>query len=340
MTDTRIRVGTAPCYYLSMGQLFVVRADYGKYADSFVKGGYVAIGWIGGRDLSDVTSREELGAVYRTAHPNDTSNVVIGQQVGQIARFLFDLQPGDFVITPSPDTEWVHYGEVSAEPGYTYVPGDPECPFPHRRSVKWSEKLLRRADLSVPFQNTIRSTLTVFRVSQQDEFFIAIGRPDKVSNRVREAYDPVKAVLEQVLQLDDKEFEILITHLLSALGFEGSEHTGRTGDGGVDATGELNVANLAKVKVFVQAKRYRLGSKINSGTVRQLRQAIPFGGQGAFITTADFQRNAHEVALEPGFPRIGLINGRQLVDLLVEHWDDIPVEFQVRLGLQHGLVRR
>jgi hypothetical protein len=132
--------------------------------------------------------------------------------------------------------------------------------------------------------------------------------------------------------------EILVGHLLTALGFEGSEVIGKTGDRGVDATGELNVANLAKVKVFVQAKRYKLGSRITANTVRQLRQAIPFGGQGAFITTADFQNTAHETALEQGFPRIGLVNGRQLVDLLVEHWEDIPAEFQTSLGLKRGLV--
>lgn len=68
-------------------------------------------------------------------------------------------------------------------------------------------------------------------------------------------------------------------------------------------------------------------------------QAIPFGGQGAFITTAGFQNGAADVALEAGFPRSGLINGRQLVDLLVEHWDDIPTVFQERLGLKPGLVR-
>ncbi|HNM52016.1 MAG TPA: sensor histidine kinase N-terminal domain-containing protein, partial [Candidatus Obscuribacter sp.] len=78
----------------------------------------------------------------------------------------------------------------------------------------------------------------------------------------------------QVLELDDKEFEILVGHLLTALGFEGSEVTGKTGDGGVDATGELNIANLAKVKIFVQAKRYKKGQKIAPGIVRQLRQAI------------------------------------------------------------------
>jgi len=34
-----------------------------------------------------------------------------------------------------------------------------------------------------------------------------------------------------------------------------------------------------------------------------------------------------------------LINGRQLVDLLIEHWSDIPPEFRERLGLKPGLVR-
>ena len=108
---------------------------------------------------------------------------------------------------------------------------------------------------------------------------------------------------------------------------------------GVDATGILNVSNLAKVKVFVQAKRYKRGSKINANVVKQLRTAIPVGGQGAFITTADFQSSASEVAVEQGFSRIGLINGRQLVDLLVEHWQDIPEEFRDRLGLRIGLIR-
>ena len=205
--------------------------------------------------------------------------------------------------------------------------------------MEWASKTLKRSEFSVPFQNTIRSSLTVFAVSQRDEFLAAIGGKDLSSAPKAAAYDPYVAVLEQVLQLDDKEFEILAGHLLTALGFEGSEVTGKSGDGGVDATGELNVANLAKVKVFVQAKRYQLGAKVSANVVKQLRQAIPFGGQGAFITTAGFQKVAADVALEPGFPRIGLVNGRQLVDLLVEHWSDIPPEFQERLGLKPGLVR-
>lgn len=79
-----------------------------------------------------------------------------------------------------------------------------------------------------------------------------------------------------------------------------------------------------KVKSFVQAKRYKLAAKIKWNTVRRLPQRIPFGGQGAFITTADFQSAAADVALETGFSRIGMVNGRQLLDLLVEHREDIP----------------
>lgn len=322
-----------------MSNVWCVRAEFGTYTRHFVNGGYVAIGWLGKTALGGITSREDLYPLYKAAYPDDTSNIVIGQQVGQIARFLLEMKVGDHVITPAADTELLHYGRIAPDPSYEYAAGDDGCPYRHRRRVEWAAQTLKRSAFSVPFQNTIRSSLTVFAVSQRDEFLTAIGQGNLIPPTPTSAYDPYRAVLEQVLELDAKEFEILIGYLLTALGFDASEVTGKTGDGGVDATGELNVANLAKVKVFVQAKRYKLGTKINASTVRQLRQAIPRDGQGAFITTADYQAAAHDIALDPNFPRIGLVNGRQLVDLLVEHWSDIPREFQDRLGLKPGLVR-
>jgi len=322
-----------------VSNLFCVRAEFGTYTQQFVSGGYVAVGWMPDTDLSAITTRDELYPLYKAAHPDDTSNIVIGQQVGQIARFLLEMKPGDYVITPAADTELLHYGRLATDPSYFYATGDDGCPYRHRRRVEWARETLKRSGLSVPFQNTIRSSLTVFAVSQRDEFLAAIGSKDLPSAPKPAAYDPYLAVLEQVLQLDDKEFEILVGHLLTALGFEGSEVTGKSGDGGVDATGELNIANLAKVKVFVQAKRYKVGSKVAASVVKQLRASIPSNGQGAFITTADFQAAAADVALQQGFPRIGLVNGRQLVDLLVAHWSNIPPEFQERLGLKPGLVR-
>jgi len=317
-----------------MTNVWCVRADGGRYAENFVRGGYAAIGFREiSQDLSVVRTKDELYDLVQQAYPNVSSSIVIGNYVGQIARFLLEMAAGDYVITPAADTEWLYYGQLGEDPSYFYASGDDGCPYRHRRRVEWAKERIRRGDFSIPFQNTIRSLLTVFSISQREEFLAAIGKGPPPP-----PYDPYSAVLQQLLMLDDKEFEILVGHLLTALGFE-AEVIGRSGDGGVDAVGELNVGNLAKVKLFVQAKRYKPTSKVSAQTVKELRQAIPFGGQGALITTADFQHKAADIALEPGFPRIGLINGRQLVDLLVEHWNDIPTEFHERLGLKPGLVK-
>jgi restriction system protein len=320
-----------------MPEVYCVRAEYGSYARQFVQGNYVAIGWLDDIDLSTICAKEELYPLYRAAYPQDT-NYVVGQQVGQIARFLFDLHAGDYVITPAANTELLHVGIVGDDPSYFHGGTQDGCPFQHRRRVRWLPDTYKRAAFSVPFQNTIRSSLTVFYVSQRDQFFEIIGRKDLATNTPKASHEPYEVVLEQLLELNDREFEILIRDLLSALGFEQAEHTGKTGDGGVDVTGILNVANLAAIKLYVQVKRYKRGTKINAGTVKALRQSIPSEGQGAFITTADFQSAASDVALEMGFPRIGLVNGRQLVDLLVEHWPKLPEEFRNRLGLKPGLV--
>lgn len=319
--------------------LYVVRADFGTYTHQFINGGYVAIGWIPEVDLSDITSRDELYPLYKTAYPKDTSNVVIGQQVGQIARFLLEIKPGDYVITPAADTDYIYYGTIPEGKSYFHADDSDGCPYIHRRKVTWNTKPVLRSLFSVPFQNSIRSSLTVFQVSHINNFLENIGKAVLIpKSELNVEYDYYTSVLNKILLLHDKEFEILITHLLTALGFEGSEHHGKVGDGGVDATGELNVYGLAKVKVFVQAKRYKLGTRIAANVVKALRMSIPNNGQGAFIATCDYQKAAEEIAVEPGFPRIGLINGKQLVDILVEHWEDIPVEFKEKLNLKLGLV--
>jgi restriction system protein len=319
-----------------MPDLYCVRADSGTFTEHFVRGGYAGIGWEEiDRDLSGIRSKDELYPLVRQAFPEQRYQVVIGNYVGQIARFLLDIKASDFVVTPAAESEWLHFGVVGTDPSYYFDPATDGCRYRHRRRVTWDPRRLRRTELSVPFQNSMRSMLTVFTVPHTEEFLQAIGA---ASATPKHAYDAYRVVLERLLELDPTEFEVFLTSLLSAIGFE-AEHTGKTGDGGVDARGDLDIAGMAKVKLYVQAKRFKLGSKVSGNEVKKLRQAIPFGGQGAFITTADYQESARETATEVGFPRIGLINGRQLVDLLVQYWDSIPEEFREQLDLKLGLVR-
>lgn len=320
-----------------MNNIFFVRSNYGSFTPQFIEGGYVGIGWLVKTDLSHIKTRDELYPIYKKDNPLDTSNIVIGQQVGQISRFLLEIQKGDYVLSQSINSDHIHYGIVTD--GYFYDPSKSDgCPYPHRKKIRWEAELPRSA-FSVPFQNTIRSSLSVFSVSQTYDFFDVIGKAELVPQKPQQFETSYhKIILSRVMELDATEFELLITHLLAALGFEGAEHTGRPGDGGVDATGELNIAGMAKIKVFVQAKRYKPEKLIRSSDVKALRQSIPRDGQGTFITTARYDKHCKEIALDPDFPRIGLINGNQLVDLLTEHWEDIPEEFQKKLGLKIGLV--
>jgi restriction system protein len=317
----------------SLPNVWVVRASYGQYTNAFLQGGYCGIGYVYQHSLTQVTSKEEIITLYKKEHPEDTSNSVIGIQAGQVNRFLFEMQIGDTVVTPAGDNIHLYHGVITGQV-VDVPPATDDCPFRHRRTVKWANTPITRQLLSIPLQNTLRSSLTIFGVSQKAEFYAAIGQITLTQTKV----DPYRAVLERVLTLSADEFEILVGHLLTALGFDGSEVTGKPGDGGVDARGELNVSGLASIKIFVQAKRYQLDAKIAANTVKQFRSAIPSHAQGAFITTANYQSAAYEVASEAGFPRIGLINGHQLVDLLVEHWMDLPEDFRNQLGLRPGLV--
>lgn len=320
-----------------MPGIYCVRAKFGKYAENFINGEYVTIGWLKDIDLSKVKTKEEIRQLYIEYYPEDTSPNVIGQQVGQISRFLFDMEPNDFIITFPEDTEYIHYGLLKDDLyKFEKNPSD-GCPYPHRKSIKWIKEI-QRSEFSIPIQYSLRSSLTVFELRHKTSFFEAIGREDLVPKKaVQVMEDNTKLILKRILELDYTEFELLITNLLSALGFE-AEHVGKIGDDGVDIRGEMNLFNMAKVKLVAQAKRYRLESKISDKVVKDLRKNIPVNAQGAFITTCDFQQKALSVATEPGFPRIGTINGDQLVDLLTEKWDYINQDIRDKLGLKKGLI--
>ena len=91
-----------------------------------------------------------------------------------------EIQADDYVITPCSDTENLLYEQVKPDPSYYYCSDSDTCRYGHRRSISWNKEMLNRESFSVPFQNTIRSSLTVFSISQSDEFLTVIGRSDLV----------------------------------------------------------------------------------------------------------------------------------------------------------------
>lgn len=67
-------------------------------------------------------------------------------------------------------------------------------------------------------------------------------------------------------------------------------------------------------------------------------EGIPEKSQRAIITKTNYQQVAYGQAIMEGFKKIGLINGSQLVDILIDNYDDLPQELKDKLGFRKILV--
>ena len=160
-----------------------VRADGGEYTDHLVRGGYVAYGGIDWPNMSSCETRADIcNKLKQVESLKGKSKAGLAAYVGMMARFLWDIQAGDWVITPENDRLRLRYGEVL--PGdYWYEPNAPDdCPYPMRRKIKWSGQVLELTDLprcleNTPLKNTLKFTqMTVFAVKHNRDFLAAIGR--------------------------------------------------------------------------------------------------------------------------------------------------------------------
>lgn len=128
-----------------------------------------------------------------------------------------------------------------------------------------------------------------------------------------------KALLDRLLKMTPAAFEELVSWLLAEMGFEMVEVTKLNGDGGIDVRGTLVVGDATRIKMAVQAKRWNPKHRVQSPVVQQVRGSIGTHEQGLMITTSDFSSGAIKEAAQPDKTPIALMNGDQLVMLLMEH---------------------
>jgi restriction system protein len=128
-----------------------------------------------------------------------------------------------------------------------------------------------------------------------------------------------KALRERLLAMKPGEFEELISQLLAEMGFEMVEVTKLSGDGGIDVRGTLVVGDVVRIKMAVQVKKWKLKNNILAPVVQQVRGSLGAHEQGLIITTSDFSAGAIKEAAQPDKTPIALMNGEQLVLLLMEH---------------------
>ena len=122
---------------------------------------------------------------------------------------------------------------------------------------------------------------------------------------------------KKLLEMDWDAFEDLVARLLSEMGFEEIEVTSRAKDGGIDVRGTLLVGDVIRTRMAVQVKRWK--HNIPAPIVQQVRGSLEVHEQGLIITTSNFSKGAREEATKPNATPVALMNGEQLVVLLVEN---------------------
>ncbi|MFN8464578.1 MAG: restriction endonuclease [Caldilineaceae bacterium] len=164
---------------------------------------------------------------------------------------------------------------------------------------------------------------------QEDSRFVRIGkgwfdlakqRPGGIEEQVQQINQRTREQLhELLLAMPAKRFESLIMELLLKMGFDETtlQVTPFSNDGGIDVIGVYRAAGLTEVNAAVQAKRWK--GNVGAPTVTQLRGSLQVHQQGIIITTSGFSSGARKEAVALGKTRIALIDGRELVELLIKH---------------------
>ena len=139
--------------------------------------------------------------------------------------------------------------------------------------------------------------------------------------------------MTRVQALSPAFFERLIVELLCRMGYGGGKMEmgrtlGRSGDGGVD--GVIREDRLGLDLIYVQAKRWT--NTVGRPDIQQFVGALngQRASKGVFITTSTFSRDAIEYADNVN-PRVILVDGKQLAELMIDHDVGVSVETTYRI---------
>lgn len=301
----------------------------------FLNNNLIAIGWHEMGDISDIQSdRELLKQKYPTVYPNKKKGA-IPTDCGQIFRFINEVQIGDYVVFPSKYNRRINIGEITGDATYDPNGGD----YPRRRSVKWLKKELPRTAFSQGALYEIGSAMTFFSVKNYaDEFLTAITGKTVVNDTEDEAEEIslqadsiIETTRDYVLKqlstnLKGYPLEDLVADLLRAMGYKVTQSS-KGGDRGIDI---VIYKDELPPRIVVQVKSY--DQDVPEKDVQALKGAMNNNDYGLFVTLTDYKDNAKKYLNE--HTEIRGIDGRELVDLLLQYYDKLSDKFRAIIPLK------
>lgn len=148
--------------------------------------------------------------------------------------------------------------------------------------------------------------------------------PEEAMERIYQCYKVTMLadLLEKIQLCSFTFFEKLVVDLMLKLGYGGGHKDagfvlGRTSDEGID--GVIREDRLGLEVIYLQAKRWKSSNTVGRPEIQKFAGALlGKAGKGVFITTSRFSDEARRYAESTSKPKIILIDGIQLCELMWE----------------------
>ncbi len=308
----------------------------GNADELFLRQNRIGLGWSKVGDLTALpVTRDAYKERVVQAYPNMAEGAIPGSG-GQLFRFMHEMKNGDLVAYPCKRDRRIYLGRV--EGGYVYDPVT-EPGYPHLRAVKWLRDLPRE-HFSQGALYEIGSALSFFLLKNfADEFRGAVD--GKASAPPVQQDETVAAVSHEIAEttedfirkrlsqeLKGLPFEEFIQHLLECMGYK--TRLSRTNEASVDLIAHRDPLGVEPPIIKVQVKS---GSgPVKDEDVSALYSKLSHGEYGLFVTLGSFMPKARET--ERSKANLRLIDGSELVELILEHYDQFGSRYKNLLPLR------
>lgn len=300
----------------------------GDAENLFLNNKVIALGWNEFGSFEGLKTREDFKAEYSQVF-SDASDQSVATSAGQLYRFVHELHIGDLVAFPAKKDRQVHIGEVTG--AYEYRP-HVDGHYPNQRAVKWLEHV-PRTKFSQGALYEMGSALSMFQIrNYADEIYAALEGKTTLVAPEEEAVSVVAEdienqtrdfVLKQLERnLKGLPLEEFIKHLLEKMGYRA--RLMRANEPSVDIIAHRDELGFEPPIIRVQVKSS--AGKIGDPDVSAFYGKVGQGEYGLLITLGEFTAHAWQFAIGKG--NLRLIDGIELVDLILEHYDDFDPRYK------------
>jgi len=305
----------------------------------FLKDKCIALGWDKIGDLAAIKppDRETFKDKIAKAYPENKPGA-IPNNAGQLFRFVYEMKKGDYVVYSSKIDKQLHIGQIESE--YLYD-SKRDSGYPHQRNVKWLQTISRKF-FSQGALYEVGSAMSFFQIKNYADEFTAVINGKKIVQPVVDdetvvahisediETNTVDFILKRIAQkLKGHPFAHFVAHLLSTMGYR-TRVSPEGPDGGIDIIAHKDELGVEPPIIKVQVKSS--DDNIGDPSVTALYGKVTTGEFGLFVTLGSYTPQAKTFAR--GKSNLRLIDGEELVNLILEHYEQFNSQYKGLLPLK------